>query len=629
MNKEEVNIALYKKLQPVGGISFKDESLIKTGDGYETCLHVMDYPPDADDFWLANITNIDNTVATIDISNLDKNEVKKNLNRSMKEQNTRYKNATNYTDESEASDKFLDMKTIIDDIQQMSEVMKCVDARIFVADRSWLELDERTKKIKEKLDNDGYRNFTNLNETKSDWMSMYQPYLKQQENPFAVPGQPLTAEALSGGNPFHFSSLDDPNGRFYGVTPTLGNVFWDMFIKTRTRKFYNCVTVGTMGSGKSTLLKKQFEDRAIRGDFVRTFDVSGEFTLLTDTYGGKVLKLDGSDDNALNPLEILKSGDNEGINYARHIAKLNTMYRFLVPDCSNEVVTEFSNTLTEMYQEWSLNPETNNKITGLPSLSYPIFSDLKVFVENKMNFISNQEYNEVELVVAQNEILMLDGIKKVIINLIQTYGKLFNQHTSMNNIDDEQIVTFDISKLKDMDATVFDAQIFNLVSLCWDNCVTNGTLMNDLYHNKKEIAFEDIIHTLIIIDESHRWINAQKLQALDLITVYMREARKYFGGISLASQSIRDYVPEGANDISINKLKTLFELTQYKFIFHQDTNALPIFDQIFENVLTSSQRNRIPKLETGDCILCIASDQNLEFSVYITEEEEYIFNGGV
>ena len=28
-----------------------------------------------------------------------------------------------------------------------------------------------------------------------------------------------------------------------------------------------------------------------------------------------------------------------------------------------------------------------------------------------------------------------------------------------------------------MKAEVFDAQIFNMISLCWDNCVTNGKLM--------------------------------------------------------------------------------------------------------------------------------------------------------
>lgn len=63
-------------------------------------------------------------------------------------------------------------------------------------------------------------------------------------------------------------------------------------------------------------------------------------------------------------------------------------------------------------------------------------------------------------------------------------------------------------------------------------------------------------------------------------------------------------------------------------IFHQDANALPLLKNIFESVLTPSQINRIPQLERGNCIMSISSDVNLEFSVYITDEENYLFDGG-
>lgn len=628
-NRSNVSLELYKEIQPLGGITFNDESVIKTGDGYEQCLHVMRYPAEIDNFWLSNVTNIENTVVTIDISNEDINEVKKNINRSMKEQNSRYRASNDYISQSDAEQKFNDMKEMIDEINAMKEVMKSVDTRIFISDRSWLQLDEKSKNLRDKLDSDGYMACINLNETKNDWQSMFQTYTLQQENQYAVPGQSLTSRAVAGGNPFHFSSLEDVRGTFYGTTPTSGNVLLDLFSKTSTRKFYNALAVGTMGSGKSTLLKKIEEDRAIRGDYIRAFDVSGEFSMLTKELGGKILKLDGTDKNALNPLEILRAGDDEGVNFARHVAKLNTMYRFLNPECTQDEVTQFANCINEFYGELNLLPTLGNTITGRAAKDYPIFSDFHEFLKRKMDKIAGQTYNEVELVVAQNEILLTDKIDKIIIYIITTYGKLFNQVTSMDNIVDESIVVFDISELKEMDDNIFDAQIFNMISLCWDNCVTNGTLMNQKLRISKEITLEDVRHFMILIDESHRWINAQKLQALDMITVYMREARKYLGGIMLASQSIRDYVPEGSSDIAVNKLKTLFELTQYKFIFHQDSNTIPLFDVVFNNVLTQSQLDRIPRLETGSCILSIASDRNLEFNVFITDEEEYIFNGGL
>ena len=79
----------------------------------------------------------------------------------------------------------------------------------------------------------------------------------------------------------------------------------------------------------------------------------------------------------------------------------------------------------------------------------------------------------------------------------------------------------------------------------------------------------------------------------------------------------------------IDDLKKIFELTQYKFIFHQESDTLPLLDKVFENTLTQSQRNKIPKLEIGENILCIASDRNLEFKVHLTKEEDRIFEGGV
>ena len=184
-----------------------------------------------------------------------------------------------------------------------------------------------------------------------------------------------------------------------------------------------------------------------------------------------------------------------------------------------------------------------------------------------------------------------------------------------------------MSSVKEMKAEVFDAQIFNLVSFCWDNCVTNGKVMKRRYETE-ETDWEDVDRFLIIIDESHRWINTEKPYALDQILIYLREARKFFGGILLASQSIRDFVPEGSSSEGINKIKTVFELTQYKFLFHQDANVLPLIDTIFAGVLTESQKGRIPKLEIGENILCIASDKNLEFKVHLTKEEERLFAGG-
>ena len=639
IQEETYDPYLLEQIQPSGGITFQDTRYVETGTGYETCIHVYDFPQKLDDFWMAKVCKSNNTVVTVDISTDNVMEVQKNINRSMKEQQYRYMEAQNFQEKYDAKQRFQEMERLYEEISSLGEVIKLLHIRIFVADHSYIRLEEKVKNILAKLESNGFRAAIFLNETKTEWESMYRPYKEQQsEDLFFIYGQPLTSNALAAGNPFHFSSLQDPCGDFLGKTPCGGNVLFDEFHKSKTRRFYNSLAVGTMGSGKSTLLKKRFLTNAIKGNYVRTFDISGEFTTLTKTLGGKVLKLDGTN-GILNPLEVLKAEEGEEISFTRHISKVSTIYKFLTEGSADtEEIIEFEELLRELYRTFGMEligGKVKSQVTGLPANRYPTFSDFLEYIERKMEDIQRKSkgYEAVELDLVKHRMAIMDKIRRVLSNITNTYGSLFDGHTSIDNILDEQIVTFDLSTIKEMKPSVFDAQIFNMISLCWDNCVTNGKLMMERLRKAKgeegALDPEQVTKFLMIIDESHRWINTKKRHALESITIYLREARKFFGGIMLASQSIRDYVPEGSGAEEIDDLKKIFELTQYKFIFHQEADTLPLLDKVFESTLTQSQRNKIPKLEIGENILCIASDRNLEFKVHLTKEEDRIFEGGV
>lgn len=623
---------LMEKIQPSGGITFKDVKYVTAGSGYEGCIHVYKFPDEIDTFWLAKVCNINGTVAIVDISTDDMSEVKKNLNKSMKEQAGRRNDAKDFAEMYDADKKLQEMKRMFDEITSYNEIVKLIHVRIFVADRSFDSLEKRIKNIMDKLETDsGFLTTIYLNEAKNEWMSMYRPYRRQKQELFFPYGQSMTATGLAHGNPFHFSMLSDPTGTFLGKTPCGGNVLFDMFTKTTTRLYYNFLINGEMGSGKSTLLKKQLKDNAIKGNYVRTFDISGEFTLLTKTLGGKVIKLDGSN-GILNPLEILRAGDDESISFTRHISKVSTFYKFFAGgNVESEEIVEFEEMLRELYKKYGFDNDVGikyKKFTGLPAKSYPIFSDFLEYATESIRDIQSKKYNKLEEKVVVKTLMLRDRIVKMIRNIVKTYGQLFDGHTTIDNIADEQIVTFDLSMLKELKAEAFDASIINMISLCWDNCVTNGKLMLKRL-NEGTIKMWDVVKTLILIDESHRWLNAKKVQALELISIYLREARKYFGGIGLASQRVADYAPEGSGTEGIEKLKNIFELTQYKFMFRQNASAQKLLYSIFDGELTSTQISKIPKLEQGQCILAIAGDSNIEFKVHLTKEEDRIFQGGV
>ena len=242
---------LIEKIQPQGGITFKDERYIECGGGYEACIHIYEFPKKIDTFWLSKLCAQKDTVATVDISTDNVIEVKKNINRSMKEQQYRYAEATDFQERYDAKQRLQEMERLYDEIDSMGEIIKLLHIRIFVSDHSWVVLENKVKTLMVKLEGSGYKTTIYLNEGKREWCSMYKSYKEQEQDLFFSYGQPMVSQALAAGDPFHFSTLEDPTGDFIGHTACGGNVLFDEFTKTNTRLFYNSLIVGTMGSGRA------------------------------------------------------------------------------------------------------------------------------------------------------------------------------------------------------------------------------------------------------------------------------------------------------------------------------------------------------------------------------------------
>ena len=616
---------LITKIQPQGGITFGDEKLIKTGDGYEMTLHIYKYPKYIDKFWLTHIVNIDNVVVTIDIETKDQQKVKQNINSSMSEQRTRIMYAKDMQERIEAEDEFADLEQLYNEVSRMNQVMKLIHVRLFVSGRTVAEVENNAKEIMNHLESNGYKSAVFLNECQHEWQSMFYPIgisNAEAAKIYARNGQPTTSSALAGGDPFHFTSLNDEYGSLYGTSTANGGgkIMLDLFHKDNQRTSYNGIIIGKMGSGKSTLLKKMLMDRAVRGDYIRGYDPSGEFRYLVEELGGSIVSLDGTD-GILNMMQIMMSAEIDSVSYVQHISKLNTIYKFLVPDAPQPELLWYEKMIRKLYIKFGIIPEDEQigglVLTNLAADQYPILSDLMEVIreEKALHDATDEAY------------AYICKIELVIENLITNYGYIFNGHTSIDDILSDQIVFFDIKNLAGMKSEIFDAQLFSSLSLCWDNCIKIGRPMKELYDNHK-IAWEDIRRFMVLIDESHKTINANKPHAVDQVSVFAREARNFFGGIYLASQSIRDFVPEGSDSTAVDKIKVLFDLSQYKFVLNQDTNAIDTIDRVFGHSFTRSELEDIPKLSKGQTILSIQSSRNIAFNIDCTDQELELFRGG-
>src|SRR5699024_9563350 len=92
---------------------------------------------------------------------------------------------------------------------------------------------------------------------------------------------------------------------------------------------------------------------------------------------------------------------------------------------------------------------------------------------------------------------------------------------------------------------------------------------------------------------------------------------------------IRDFVPDNKDTATVTKIRTLFELTQYKFIMQQDSNTLDALRTIFEGQLTESELEHVPQLQQGNCVLSISGVRNIMLSIEAIEEELELFRSRV
>lgn len=630
------NPMVVSSIQPNGGVRFAP-NFIRLGDGYMTSLHVYKYQNIVNDYWLEPIINMPNVLCTVDISNANKREVVDQINKALAEQNIRFENAKDNIERIDARKQYLELSELYENLT-VGEILKYVHLRLYVKGKTLEELEVNTQKVIEELEAMNFRAAVLLNEQEWEWDGMFQSYKAQAKYTNKRKGKEIQASTLAGGYPFHYTSLNDATGTFLGTTYTGGTIVLDLFHKDKQRKHYNALMVGQMGSGKSTLLKKTVLEQAIKGNKVRILDVTGEFSGLVEALGGKQIALDGSE-GIINPLHVYKTAvkedgsTNEELSFMQHLSKLKVFYNFLKPTAGDDEKSLYSSLLRQLYIEkglWSEDKEKEIAVTSFQPHEYPTFSDFLELIRKELySDVSSEKINEN---LASNTVLLLSSIELAVQSIVDIYGQIFNGHSSIQSFDEEQVVSFPIRSLLSMQGEVFQAQLFNIMNMLWDGMIVNGSYQFRKF-NSGELEATEAVKYLIVIDEAHNIINTKDISkpAVQYIERFMREARKYFGGIFFVSHSISDFVPNygsGQNNENAENIKKLFQLTQYKFIAQQDSITIPILKMIFEGQITDSELAAIPRFETGHLVLSISGVKNITFKVEIPSSEMKMFGGG-
>lgn len=620
---------LLAAIQPAGGIRFHP-AYIRIESNYGAILTIYDWKSELDSHWLSPLVNQNNLIVSADFGAADAREVKRLIDRSFTEQKIRLQTENKDGEQMDAGRRYQELKELRDAVANQGETLRFVTIRLYVSAKRLEELEERITKIQSAVETAEYHCTILLHEQKQEWQALLLPYKRQQKLSNARDGQILPGSAISDGNPFNFSYLSDPYSCYMGSTPTMGSFNFNLFTKTKKRLSYNALVYGAMGSGKSTLLKKLIEVQALFGDYVRILDPSGEYQPLVEALGGKYLSLDGRD-GILNEFEIQKTDENEGTCWVQHVSKLTAIYRLRRQNqCGQNELNTYSKLLLDFYISFGIIPK-DGKITqqtpicGLPSEYYPTMSDFLTYLNKRIQEYEpsvDAEHGE----LGKKFLLQADEVRSTYENLVRNYGSLLDGHTSIQNISQTQILCFNVYTVLKLEPAICSGILYNALMMYWDHCVRVGSRMKALYENR-EIAERDIIHSMVIMDESHHILNAQFVDCVRQMTVMAREMRKYFSGIVFATQLITDNLKGDNASTEEKAVQDLFDLATYRFIGKQTATCIPVLESKFPGMYTETELYRIPSLDMGS-FMVTAGDQNLEVKFFITETEDHLFAGG-
>lgn len=633
----DFDLEFISKIQPAGNIIFK-ENYIKKGDGFETCIEIYDYPETVRNFWLRTITNsnVENLIVTIDISTMNNEIVDKVLEENLKENRYRKNNERNITDRLKSNTDYQKSILLHDKLYSNSINIKLVKIRIFLFDKSLKNLESEVVKLLNYLNGKSFKASIFLNELEYEYKSIYHPF-KYQANSFYNKrnGKEITSETLGAGLDYNFSYLHDENGLIYGTTKGGGYVIFNPFLKNEQRKSYNGILMGKMGSGKSTFLKKLALNNYILGTKIRCFDASGEFKYLVKKANGKMINLNNPN-NIINPLQIYKSSlnnssdediednfNNETDNeirakfYQNHLSKFQIFFRYLSPNLDETYFDELSILLDDFYKKINFYKISNGEkifinITGLNSNEYPILSDFLTYI----NTIYNDETDNLR----KERLNVLELKLKTIVNV---YGMLFNGFSTID-IQEENLVVFNIKELATLPNNIFSAVIFNILNILWQEMINNVDISK--YGNNIEDV--KLNNYLVIIDEAHRILNDDlDNKTIKFFIDFEREARKYLGSIWLSYHTIDDAVK---NDNVKKEINKIFNLSQYKVIFEQDIQLKEKLMSVFKDSITETEIDKISRFQIGECLLSLNTDNNIIFKVSLglENERELIATGG-
>lgn len=587
----------------------RESSHLKINECYRTYVVAYSYPSHIEDLMIARLQDLDGVIITLDLTPTPRNVALQNISSSMQELRAREINDQKDAEALQDSYDYSDLQELHGVITRANEHIISHTLRFLVTGQTENELKENVKNVRDTLKIYGIESYVPENELLMEY--------KTTTLPADTVKKPLPLySTLSRQFPFRYESHYDPNGTYFGPTASGGQVFLDPTLndQSQQRLSYDLVLCGVKGSGKSATMKSMLQDIICCGHRAIVLDEEGEFTDMVKKLGGALVSpFDKS--GRINILDFPRSqltdpDDPSALSaYAAGISRVETFFKQLVPDMTILESDALKSVLHRLYHRFGIT-ETSNP-SAIPAEDMPSISDALEEIQ--------QTLDQPELTDSRRE--TYENLESYVrsVSVQEGFGALFDCKSSID-ISSAPFVVIDLSLLSQMEPRVYNAMLYAALSLSWQAVYENRE------YNRSLSEEDQRRHLVIAITEAHRYLNTKNPAGLEFIEKLVRRARKYDAGLWFDSQRARDFMP-ASNSESAEKIKTIFELVQYKAVLKLDSASVPVMQELFPQ-FTESELLSATSFRPGQMLLSLGNGVKLRVRKHIPEDDLKYFGGG-
>ena len=512
-------------------------------DGLEaSTMAIAEYPLRVKNAWGADLFNIPNTKVVLHMKPVERLKAIRRIDKCIGEMETKQLLSEKASESNSAEIHRETMHELLDSLQTENESL--LDVTLTVTAYNYLKESGYKKAVRRAIQTENFRPSMLYGKQIDGFRSSAispQGGLKNLE-------RGINSSSLAAVFPFVRIFVMEEGGILLGENRNNRYPFiFDLWKRGNLYQNSNAMVIGKSGSGKSFFLKNLILNEWSNRTRVIICDPEAEYLTLTRNLQGNVLDVGNAKEGRINPFHIYKILTEDGtpadpkVTFHAHLKMLESFFRIVLAGASNDVIELINNLVVETYAKKGID-ETRD-CAQLKAEEFPLFSDLLETLKSKnaatMDSMTARDIRTAELYLEK----FVSG----------RYSDIWNAPSTLT-----------------ADADVID---FNFQSLFANknNIVANAQMLlifrfieQEVINAREKNRYGENVHTLIVCDEAHLFIDAKFPIALDFFYQMSKRIRKYNGSFLPATQNIADW---NANEELRGKTSAIIKNSQYLFIF--------------------------------------------------------------